>query len=44
MLEMDKKEKHLVSEKIRKLMHEGKPQNQAVAIALNILRAGKKKR
>ena len=38
---MDSK-KMMMSEKIRKLMHEGKPQQQAVAIALEM--AKKKKR
>ena len=37
---MDKK---MVSEKIRKIMHEGKPQKQAVAIALSMARSHKKK-
>jgi len=33
----------MVSEKIKKIMHEGKPQKQAVAIALSMVKRSKKK-
>jgi len=38
------KSKKTVSKNIRTLRSEGKPQRQAVAIALNIKRGGKKRR
>ena len=38
------KSKKVVSENIRTEMHAGKPQKQAVAIALNTARKSKKKR
>jgi hypothetical protein len=33
-----------ISANIRRLRHEGKPQKQAVAIALNVARRGKKRK
>ena len=36
--------KNMISEKIRKLMHEGKPQRQAIAIAMSMARKRKKKK
>ena len=39
----DGRSKEFIHEKIRKIMHEGKPQRQAVAIALSMVRERKKK-
>jgi hypothetical protein len=36
-----RKSKRVISDKIKLLMSEGKPQRQAIAIALNMARAGK---
>ena len=38
------KSKKVISENIRTEMHHGKPQKQAVAIAMNTARKGKKKK
>lgn len=40
---LDKKSKMMISEKISKLMHEGKGKAQSVAIALSMAREHKKK-